>query len=266
MTQDHYQTLGVPRGASPDEIKTAYRKLASAHHPDKGGDTQKFQEIQSAYAVLSDESKRSQYDSPQMSGGPGNFHFEFGGGPQAFDFSSIFNMFGAQFQHPHAQRSQTRMSLWVTLNDVATGGRRPVTIGTQHGNMTVEIDIPLGINDGDHVQYAGIGPNNSDLIVNYRIHPNPKWQRNGLHLSTDYTIDIWSCVLGADVEIKDILNNQLLLTVPAGTQPSTVLRVKGKGLPGPHNTRGDLFVKIQCQIPQEISPELLSLIKKEQQK
>ena len=94
---DHYSTLGVAKTATQDEIKKAYRKLASQHHPDKGGDTKKFQDIQTAYETLGDEQKRSQYDSPQ----PQGVHFEFGG-PGGFDLGSIFNMFGARgFQnHP----------------------------------------------------------------------------------------------------------------------------------------------------------------------
>ena len=86
---DHYAALGVPRTATADQIKQAFRKLASTHHPDKGGDTKKFQEIQSAYAVLGDAQKRADYDNPrpQFGGHPGQ-----GPGGQ-FDFNEIFNMF-----------------------------------------------------------------------------------------------------------------------------------------------------------------------------
>ena len=98
---DHYAKLGVARNATQDEIKRAFRRLASQHHPDKGGDTKKFQEIQAAYDVLGDTAKRSQYDSPQpqfsgLGGGP-NFNANF-------DFNTIFDMFGARFQPPQAQR------------------------------------------------------------------------------------------------------------------------------------------------------------------
>jgi curved DNA-binding protein len=258
---DHYQTLGVPRGASQEEIKRAYRKLAAQHHPDRGGDTAKFQDIQTAYSVLSDDQKRGQYDNP----GPANFQFEFNG-PNGFDFNSIFNMFGAQFQHPHHQghqRQHTRMSLWVTLADVAQGGRRPVTIGSQHGNMTIEIEIPLGINDGDNVQYSGIGPNNSDLVVNFRIHPNPKWERNGLNLTTEHAISVWTCIVGGELEIQDVLGNQLTLTVPTSTQPGSLLRVKGRGLTTKNKMSGDMFVRIQAKIPNNIDTALIEKIKQE---
>jgi len=260
---DYYSTLGVSRDASPEEIKKAYRRLASEHHPDKGGNTEKFQEIQAAYSVLSDDQKRAEYNQPQSN----NFSFEFNTGPGGFDFTNIFNMFGQQFHHPHQQRQQhLRMSLWVTLQDVAQGGRRPVTVGTSHGTMTIEIEIPLGINDGDNVQYSGLGPGGSDLVVNFRIHPNPKWQRNGLNVTTDQPVSIWDCLVGGEVEIRDILNNPMTLTIPPLTQPGSLLRLKGKGLASRNGLPGDLLIRIQAQIPSYIDPELIEKIKQIQKK
>ena len=263
---DHYATLGVQRGATPDEIKKAYRKLAGQHHPDKGGDKAAFQAIQAAYGVLGDDQKRAQYDNPMSQG----FNFEFNGAPGGgFDFENIFNIFGARFQHGHnagpgagQQRpQQTRMSLWVQLEDVAAGGKRPVTIGTQHGAMTIEIEIPLGINDGDNVQYARIGPNGTDLIVNYRIHPNPKWQRNGLNLTVDQQVTIWDCIVGGETTLTDILGVQLTLNIPPLTQPNSILRLKGRGLSARQGPPGDLLVRINARIPNQIDPKLTTLIK-----
>jgi curved DNA-binding protein len=270
MSQDYYQTLGVQRGATPDEIKKAYRKLAGQHHPDKeGGDKLKFQEIQKAYEVLGDDAKRGQYDNPHQ----GGFHFEFNGAPGGgFDFNNIFSMFGQQFAHGGPQpgrgpRQQfTRMSLWVTLQDVAAGGKRAVNVGTQHGASTIEIEIPLGINDGDNVQYAGIGPGGTDLIVNFRIHNNPKWQRNGLNLTTDHQVSIWDCLVGGETEIKDILNNPISITIPPCSQPGGLLRLKGRGLTARNGTSGDLLVRIQARMPSSIDTELAELIKQQQKK
>jgi DnaJ-class molecular chaperone len=260
MSTDYYQTLGVPRNANPDDIKRAYRKLAGQHHPDKGGDTKKFQDIQAAYATLGDAEKRAQYDNPAQ-----NAHFDPNGG--GFDFSNIFNMFGATF-NPHAQHRQqhTRMSLWITLQDVARGGTRTVSMGTTHGTTNIEIEIPLGINDGDNVQYSGIGPGGTDLIVNFRVHPHPNWQRNGLHLVTEHSISIWDCLVGTETEIKDILGNYYSLTIPPLTQPGGLLRLKGKGLRSRQGATGDLLVKIQAQMPNMIDEELLAMIKKVQKK
>lgn len=261
---DYYQTLGVPRDADVNEIKKAYRKLASQHHPDKGGDKAKFQEIQTAYETLSDQQKRGQYDNPAH-----NIHFEFGG-PTGFDFNNIFSMFGAQFHqqgfHPHQRQTHTRMSLWVTLQDVAQGGKRPVTVGTQQGSMTIEIEIPLGINDGDNVQYPGIGPGGTDLIVNFRIHQHPKWQRNDLSLITDHQVSIWDCLVGGETQLKDILGNELSLIIPPLSQPGSLLRLKGKGLASRHSPPGDLLVRLHVRMPNKLSDELISLIKEEQKK
>ena len=179
---DYYAALGVPKTATADEIKRAFRRLASQHHPDKGGDTQKFQAIQQAYATLGDEQKRAEYDNPrpQFSGFQG-FH----GTPGGVNINDIFGqMFGQQFgqQHQHPRRSHVRMTLWITLLDVATGGKRTVSLGTQSGVSAVEIDIPLGINDGDNVQSEGIGPGGSDLVVQFRISPDRTWIRDGLNL------------------------------------------------------------------------------------
>lgn len=268
---DHYQTLGVNRDASPDEIKKAYRKLAGKYHPDReGGDKAKFQSIQTAYETLSDTSKRAQYDNPATNQ---HFNFEFQGGPGGFDFNNIFNMFGAQFQfhqqgfHPHQQRqTHTRMSLWITLQDVAQGGKRPVTVGTQQGTMTIEIEIPLGIEDGDNIQYPGIGPGNTDLIVNFRIHQNPKWHRDGLNLITDHTISVWDLLVGGETKVKDILGNEYNLSIPSMSQPGSMLRLKGKGLASRHTTPGDLLIRLHAKMPNKISPSLIELIKEEQKK
>ena len=257
---DYYTTLGVQRGASLDEIKKAYRKLASEHHPDKGGNTEKFQEIQAAYSVLGDQEKKTRYDSPQT--GPNGFHFEFNS-PNGFDFNNIFNMFGAQFhQQAHApnQRQTSRMTLWVSLVDVARGGSKPVTVGNQYGNRTLELEIPLGINDGEHVQYRGIGPEGTDLIVQFRIHQDAKWQRNDLNLTVEQSLTVWDCIVGNNIEVQDILGNKLMLTIPPTTQPDAVLRIKEKGLRNKQGV-GDLFIKLKAKIPKHVDLDLIKLIK-----
>ena len=248
---DHYQTLGVDRNANPNEIKRAYRKLASQHHPDKGGDKTKFQEIEKAYRTLSDPVARTQYDNPQPA-------FNHTGG-QNFNFESIFDIFGARFQHPQQHRQQQQramMSLWITLRDAVIGGRKTVNVGTHLGTQTVEIEIPAGIEDGGNVQYPGIGPGGMDLIVTYRIHQDPKWSRQGSTLQTKHTVSIWDLVLGCETELRDIVGNTLSLTIPARTQPGTILRLRGRGI-GPN---GDLLVQIQAQIPDDIPDDLLAHI------
>lgn len=254
---DPYSILGVPKNATTDEIKKAYRKLAGKHHPDKqGGDKAQFQAIQSAYEKLSDPQKRAQVDNPHH-----GFHAGFGSAG-GFDFDSIFSMFGAQFNHPGQQRrQQARMSLWIQLRDVAQGGRRTVSVGTQQGVQAVDIEIPLGISDGDTVQYPGIAPGGMDLLVTFRIHPDPQFQRAGMNLIKEHPISIWDCVLGCESNVRDILGETLTVTIPERTQPNSMLRLKGRGLRDRAGHVGDLLIKIIATIPENINPELVEDIR-----
>lgn len=258
--KDLYATLGVAKTATPEEIKRAYRKLASQHHPDKGGDTARFQEIEEAYRVLSDPQQRAHYDQPR----PQMNNFQFNMGPGGFDFDSIFNMFGARM-HPGHQRppAQARMNLWVQLADVATGGKRTVSVGSAQGQQVVEIEIPPGVEDGETFNYPGLAPGGVDLVVTYRIHPNPRWQRQGLNLYTDSPVSVWTLILGGEVEIRDLLGRELTVGIPKSCQPGTMLRCRGRGLSGRRGESGDLMIRVQAQIPTEISPELMAQIQAE---
>jgi len=251
--KNYYQILGVEKTATADQIKQAFRRLASQHHPDKGGDTQRFQEVQEAYGVLGDEAKRAAYDNPrpQFSGFPG------GGG---FNMNDIFGqMFGQQFgQQP--RRNHVRMTVWVSLAEVAQGGSRAVNVSTTAGSSTVAIEVPQGIDDGDQVQYGGVAPGGMDLIVQFRVQPMAQWRREGLNLHTEHRISIWDMILGAEVEVQNILGHNLVVRVPAGTQPGTVMRLRGHGIQDRHGQRGDLMVRMQAQIPKTIAPEIVAAI------
>jgi curved DNA-binding protein len=249
---NHYQTLGIDRNATPDEIKRAYRKLASQHHPDKGGDKTKFQEIQNAYDTLSNPQKRAMHDSPQ------NPFSSMNG--QGFDFDSIFNVFGARFNQPRQQHQRAMMTLWITLPDVARGGPKTISVGTHQGTMTVEIEIPLGIDDGASVQYPGIGPGGMDLVITFRIHPNPRWERQGPNLTTDHSVDVWDLITGTEITVQDILGATLSLTVPARTQPGTTFRLRERGLAQRSGAPGDLLVRVQARIPDHIPQSIIDAI------
>ena len=255
---DHYAALGVARTATPDEIKRAFRKLASQHHPDKGGDTQKFQEIQAAYDTLGDAAKRQQYDNPapQFAGMPGGAQFNMG---------DIFaQMFGGHpgFAGQHPRRNHARMSLWITLRDVLTGGHRQVAVGSMAGQSTIEIDIPLGIDDGDMVQYQGLAPGGQDLVIEFKIHPHPQFRRDGLNLIVDHKCSVWDMIQGGDTTVNHLDGNQLLVTVPPLTDNGTTLRLRGRGLGDRKGNKGDLFVKLHALLPRSISPELIEAIQK----
>lgn len=258
--KDYYRILGIERSATADDIKRAYRRLASQHHPDKGGDKERFQEIQEAYSVISDEQKRAEYDNPRS-----RVHVNMG--PGGFDFDSIFQMFEANFRPQHQQ--STRISLWIRLEDVARGGARAISLQVANTVSTVEINVPVGIEDGDTVRYAGVAPGGMDLVITFRITPDPRWNRDGRNITTDIEMSAWDLLLGSQTQIQDLTGTTLLLTVPPRTNPGSILRLRGRGLPpttlpgragGP---AGDLLVRVQARWPDDINNDILSAIRQQ---
>lgn len=252
--KDFYSILGVPRTASADEIKQAYRRAAAQHHPDRGGDTARFQEIQQAYDVLADDAKRAQYDRPQPQGIDINF------GSHGFDFTTIFDMFNQNFGQAQARRGHVRLTLWISLRDAVTGGRRTVSVGTHQGVSALDIEIPVGINDGDNVQYAGLAPGGADLVISFRVHADPNWQRQGLNLITERRVVIWDLIMGSALRLQDLMGNDLVAQIPPGTQPGTLLRLRERGIKNRDGQIGDAFVRVQTFLPGSIAPEIRDAI------
>ena len=262
---DHYQTLGVSKTATPDEIKKAYRKLASKHHPDKnGGDTSKFQTIEEAYRILSDPQKRQEYDNPQpqfngMGGFPGGFSFNFGGGNP---FDDIFGQFHRQQQRPQQRVYTAQMN--VTLQQVASNKPQTLTLNTQQGVKPYEITMPAAIEDGQQVRYDNLLPDGA-LILTFRVLRDPIFERRGLDLRTTFEISIWDLILGTTITIDDIRGNELQVSVNPHTKPGTTLRLGGRGLEIP-GRKGDQYVLLSPIIPDTISPELMEAIRQEHSK
>jgi DnaJ-class molecular chaperone len=246
---DYYATLGVAKTATAEEIKRAYRRLASQHHPDRGGNTEKFQQIQAAYDTLGDAAKRAAYDNPQPQFG--GFGFQ-----QGQNIHDIFSqMFGQQ-----PRRGHIRMTIGVDLVDVINGSTRTVQLGTTQGSNTVEIAIPRGIDNGDTVQYGGIGPGGSDLMVQFRVNPVPNWRREGINLHTEVQVSIWQLILGSEITMTALTGNELTITVPPMTQPNTVMRLRAHGVHHRSGQQGDIMVRIVAQIPQNIPAEVMAAI------
>lgn len=256
MVKDLYKVLGVERTASEDEIKRAFRRLASQHHPDKGGDTGKFQEIEEAYRVLGDPGSRQAYDNPVQFA---QFSRQAGA---PFDFDSIFDVFGARFnQRGPANRAATKAQIWVGLRDVVMGGRRTISVNSSRGHSNIEIDIPANIEDGDMIRYPGVAPGGGDMVIVFRIRPEPNWSVKDNNLITDQTVSIWDLILGTTVKVRTLDEREIEVNVPARTQPNTLLRIKGHGIKTRHNpVQGDLFVKLQARLPEIISQDLISQI------
>ena len=261
---DHYATLGVSKTATQDEIKKAYRKLAAIHHPDKPtGDTAKFQAIQAAYAVLSDERKRAEYDAPKHQGfqrGPGGFHFSQGEG---FDLNELFRRMHEGHMHSqsfHRMPQLFRTLVGVTLDEVYSGGKRTMTLQTDTGSKHLELDIPKGVNSGDQVKYPDVIPDGV-LIVEFRVEPHPKFERRGPDLVTTYPISVLDLIAGTTIEFTTLAGKTLSVNVPAKTQPNMQLKMAGQGLPIPGTTQfGNQYLLLKPFIPDNIHKDVIDSI------
>jgi DnaJ-class molecular chaperone len=271
----HYNTLGVDEKATQDEIKKAYRKLASQHHPDKGGDKTKFQEIQSAYDTLSNNSKRQQYDMQLNGFGSGHgfreFHFNTG------NVDDIFRQFGFGFgvdpfaQHRQHQRRNKDLRVEIPIPLVTTLEEQTKTISVQTTNgdrETVEVKIPRGITSGTQIKYAGLGDNlftslqRGDLYVFINVHNADGFIVNGIDLYTKISVNCLQAITGGEALVVGLDSRQFELTLPKGTQPGTKFRIPGQGLYHLNSDiRGDLYVEAEITVPQNLNDEQLEIVK-----
>jgi curved DNA-binding protein len=298
--RDYYKILNVDRKASTEEIKRAYRELAKKYHPDKNQGSKtaegKFKEINEAYQVLSDPEKRSRYDtlgdsyqSWQSQGNGSNFRWEdwftnqpagspagtrvevgdfadmFGGGFSDF-FTQIFGGMGGSPRGQTFRTSQPRPRTYeqkidVTFMESFQGTRRTLEVDGQR----VEVKIPAGVDNGSKIRLSGVGPANpggsrSDIYLVVAVDEDPRFERKGAALHTEIQIDLYTAVLGGKVSVTTPAGN-VVLTIPAGTQPGQTFRLAGRGMPQLRNSQefGDLFVKIKIQIPRQLTPSQRTL-------
>lgn len=263
-----YETLGVPKGASDEEIKKAYRKLASTHHPDKGGDTAKFQEIQSAYETLSDPQKRAAHDNPNpftngaRRPGPGNFEFHFGGGPedifQQFFQQGFGNGSGNPFrQHQPRRNKDLRVNLSISLFETLNEQKKTISVQTTKGDrFNVDIAIPRGASSGTTIKYAGMGDNmfesltRGDLYVIISVLPVEGFEVHGINLITHIEIDSIDAILGVEKEIRGIDGRDFKIKIPQGCQYGNKFGLNQQGLYQINsNIRGDLIVNVIITTP-----------------
>jgi DnaJ-class molecular chaperone len=269
---DYYQTLGVDRNASQDDIKRAYRSLASKHHPDKGGDTVKFQEIQAAYATLSDPQKKEEYDNPR----PQGFHGHSGptGFPPGFEdiFGQMFgnhNPFGFGQRQPQQNRT-LNIQTSISLEDAFYGKDLIANLGLPSGReQTIEIKIPAGIQEGVVLRLAGMGDDSipgiprGDIHLTVNIIPHSKFQRRGDDLICTSEISCIEAMLGKNILIDTIDGKTLELSVHPGIQNGQSLAAANYGMPKMNDNRfrGRLIVTINISIPTNLTSEQKELLK-----
>ena len=260
---NYYETLGINKQASQDEIKAAYRRMASKHHPDKGGDTAEFQKIEEAYRTLGDEQKRAEYDQPQA-----QFHHHTFN--QSFNFGDIFgqhspfaDIFKQHQQQHHQRRTSYRTRVQITLDQAARGDEVPIQINTAHSpnNGLFKINIPQGIDTGQAVRYENLIPN-AELIVEFFVLPHPNFRREGLDIISTHKINALELMVGTSIDVVTIWGSSLQVSIPAGTTTTSKLRLHHKGLV--HNgQQGHHYVLIETQIPDTISLQLKQAIEAE---
>lgn len=274
----HYETLGVSETATQDEIKKAYRSLASKHHPDKGGDTAKFQEIQAAYAILEDANKRAQYDHERRNPNMGGFRFNMNGHemngvpPEMADLFRNFGFsFGDGFHRPQQPKrnKDLRIAIPINLVDTLEAHKRIVEFRTTNGQaQTVEVDIPKGVHTHTNIKYPNLGDNffatlpRGDLIVEFRIIPDSRFEISGYDLVTRLDINCLDAIIGTEQEFVTLDNKTFSITIPAGTQTGTKFKVPSQGLYAMNQQmRGNLYLIANITVPTNLSNDQLETIR-----
>ena len=280
-TKDYYQSLGITKSATPEEIKKAYRKLALQYHPDrnKNKDAEtKFKEVNKAYEVLSDPQKKQTYDQfghaafeqgagqgpfggaggpfGGAQGGPFSYTYSTGGdGGAGFDFGGFndpFEIFEQFFggASPFGRQRRQAYSLTIDFLEAVRGTTKKVTIGSK----SQTIKIPAGVDEGSRIRFGDY-----DVVVS--VTPDKRFQREGFDIIGVKEIPFALAALGGEVNIETIDGN-LKLRIPGGTQPGTAIRLRGKGVPHLHGSdRGDHYVRIKVTVPKHLSGRQKELLK-----
>jgi curved DNA-binding protein len=280
--KDYYDVLGVSRGATDDQIRNAYRKLARKHHPDVNpGDKtaeEKFKEINEAYTVLSDPQKRKQYDTLGQNWKAGadfrpppdwgsNVRVEYGDLGEDFGgFSDFFeSMFGggrrARGSGFARRGSDVETQATITLDEAHRGTSRSVSLRGPDGKpRLIRVDIPAGASDGETIRLPNEGEigagggSSGDLFVNVRIEPHPVFGRlPNADLEVDLSVMPWEAALGGQARVPTI-DGPVDVTIPPNTQTGQRLRLRGQGLRRRGGERGDQYVRTRIVNPPSLSP------------
>ncbi len=273
---DLYSTLGVPRGATPADIKKAYRKLAKQLHPDQNRDNPKaaerFKNVTAAYDMLSDADKRGQYDRGEINsdGQPQGYGPQNGSGggfsgsrsqqqTHEFNAEDIFsNLFGRasagsnqQRQTPRAKGADIGYKLLVAFDAAARGEPQRLTLKS---GKVIDIKLPPGFVDGQQIRLGGQGmpgPGGAgDAMVTLLLGRHPFLVKEGDDIRLDLPISLIEAVQGAKVKVPTA-EGAVMLTVPAGSSSGKVMRLRGKGFAKGDGSRGDQLVTLMVHVPKD---------------
>ena len=297
---DYYKVLGVPKTASDDDIKKAYRKLARKHHPDLNPNdeeaSKKFQQLNEANEILSDPEKRKQYDlygekygkdwqhgeqfeaqqrqqqQRRAPGAGGGAEYDFQDGFGGADFSDFLSsMFGSEGRAGGGRRQANfrggdyQAELNLSLRDAYTTHKQNLNLN----GKTIGITVKAGVENGQKIKLTGYGvPGtnggpNGDLYITFLVSDDPRYKRKGNDLHVDEEIDLYTAVLGGE-KIIETLDGKVKLNVAPGTQTNAKVRLKGKGFPvyNQADMFGDLYVQWQVRIPTSLTDEQRELFQK----
>jgi DnaJ-class molecular chaperone len=287
---DPYKELGVSKGASADEIKKAFRKLAKELHPDKNpGDKaaeERFKRITAAFDLLGDAEKRAKYDRGEIDadgreqfrgfggghpggggrqGGFGGFGGSGGrGGFEDIDLEELFGGFGgggrakSGFGGGFGGKGQdVRATLEVSLEDTIAGTTRRIQFSD--GRM-LDVAIPKGASDGQVIRLKGQGAPGrggqaGDALIELRIQPHPVFKREGADLTMDLPVSVPDAVLGGKIQVPTP-EGAVMMTIPKGSNSGKLLRLKGRGAYA-GGKRGDLLARLAVTLPETLDDELI---------
>lgn len=298
-TPDYYQTLGVSRSATQDEIKKAFRKLAQKHHPDAGGDENKFKEINEAYEVLGDEKKRKVYDQFGATGGPGGYGY--GGGPGGFnyggmnvDLNDIFGggswqdilesirkgegAFGTNWDFNFGRKSaasqpmkgkDSTATLNITFDEAFNGCEKKITVRVpgQTEAQKITVPIPAGAIDGARVRIKGKGQEGvnggqpGDLLITLKITEHEYFRREGSDVHVKVPVSMAEAALGASIVVPAPDGSKLRVKIPAGTQEGALISVPEKGAARVKGQgKGSLVIEVSVVVPKTLTAEQRSAL------
>ena len=283
--KNYYDILGVNEKATSADITKAFKDLAKKHHPDRGGDKDKFQEINEAHDTLKNSQKRHDYDTMRKFGSRstggggehpffnedifGDFFSGFGGDNNGFRFNFTGRdgderIFRNVRQQPRGNRNvQVRMA--ISIKEAMMNNEKTISYKLPSGREEfATVKIPAGVQHGVTFKFSGMGDDSiknmprGDLMVVMSVLDSDGYTRKGNDLYTDKTIDCFQAVRGHEFNLRTLEDKIIKVKVPAGTQPNTLLAVKGQGMPVHKtlNIRGNLYVKIHILIPQLSAQDL----------